>query len=196
MAVLDSSPIKTLAGFKGTTIGEYTVGSAGELPANSELAGAGLKRSEYSYIPIGNGAQAISAITSGKVAGVAFPYPELVTYEAVAGLKFRYFWHPILKDIPDATFISSPATLQNKSPLVARFLRAIVKAAILVRENPQLAARYFVIGVGIEGHRRGDRAGSPRSRSPRRYRGVRSDEPTHRGTAVARNERAHEIPLR
>jgi NitT/TauT family transport system substrate-binding protein len=150
MAVLDGSPIKTLADFKGTTIGEYTAGSAGELPANSELAGAGLKRSDYTYLPIGSGAQAISAMTSGKVAGVAFPYPELVTYEAVAGLKFRYFWHPILKDIPDATFISSPVTLQTKSALVGRFLRAIVKAAILVRENPQLAAKYFVTGSGAK----------------------------------------------
>jgi NitT/TauT family transport system substrate-binding protein len=148
LAVLDSSPIKTLADFKGTTLGEYTVGSAAEVPANSELLGAGVKRSDYTYIPIGAGAQAISAITSGKVAGVAFPYPELATYEAFAGLKFRYFWHPLIKDIGDDAFVTSPATIAAKPDVLRRFCRAIVKASILVRENPQLAAKYFVMGSG------------------------------------------------
>ncbi len=150
LAVLDSSPIHTLADFKGTTIGEYTVGSAAEVAANSELRGAGLKAGDYTYFPIGAGAQAISAMTGGKVAGVAFPYPELATYEVVANLKFRYFWHPILKDIGDDAFVASPATIQTKADALRRFSRAIAMAAILVRENPQLAARYFVEGSGAK----------------------------------------------
>jgi NitT/TauT family transport system substrate-binding protein len=148
LAVLDDSPIKTLADFKGATIGEYSVGSAAEVAANSELAGAGLKRSDYSYIPIGAGAQAVSALTSNKVAGAAFPYPELATYEVVANLKFRYFWHPILKDIPNDAYAATPATIAAKGDLLQRFARANVKAAILIRVNPQLAARYFLEGTG------------------------------------------------
>jgi len=150
LAVLDSSPIRTLADFKGTTIGEYSVGSAAEIPANSELSGAGLKRGDYTYLPIGAGAQAIAAMTSGKVAGVAFPYPELVTYATFAGQKYRYFWHPILKDIPASTYAASPATIANKGDLLRRFARALVKASILVRVNPQLAAKYFVAGSGAK----------------------------------------------
>jgi NitT/TauT family transport system substrate-binding protein len=148
LAVLDSSPIKTLADFKGATIGEYSAGSAAEVPANSELSGAGLKRSDYTYLPIGAGAQAIAAMTTGKVAGVAFPYPELVTYETFANQKYRFFWHPILKDIPASSYAASPATIQTKADQLRRFTRALVKASILVRENPQLAAKYFVIGSG------------------------------------------------
>jgi ABC-type nitrate/sulfonate/bicarbonate transport system substrate-binding protein len=148
LAVLDGSPIRTLAGFKGAAIGEYSVGSAAEIPANSELAGAGVRRGDYTYIPIGSGAQAISALTSGKVAGVAFPYPELVTYATFAGLKFRYFWHPILKDIPASAYAASPATIAAKGDQLRRFARALVEASILIRVNPQLAARYFVAGSG------------------------------------------------
>ena len=148
LAVLEGSPIKTLADFKGATIGEYTVGSSAEVAANAELLGAGLKRSDYNYIPIGNGTQAISALTQGKVQGAAFPYPELATYEAYAGLKFRYFWHPILKDIGDDAFVASPATLATKADAIKRFCRAITKAAILIRENPELGARDFVAGSG------------------------------------------------
>jgi NitT/TauT family transport system substrate-binding protein len=148
LAVLDSSPIKTLADFKGATLGEYSAGSAAEIPANSELSGAGLKRSDYTYLPIGAGAQAIAAMTSGRVAGVAFPYPELVTYATFAGQKYRYFWHPILKDIPASSYAASPATIATKGDQLRRFSRALVKASILVRENPQLAAKYFVVGSG------------------------------------------------
>jgi NitT/TauT family transport system substrate-binding protein len=148
LAVLDDSPIVTLAGFKGATLGEYSAGSAAEIAADSELSGAGLRRSDYTYIPIGSGAQAISALTSKKVAGVAFPYPELATYQIVANLKFRYFWHPILKDIPNDAYAATPATIQTKGDLLARFARANVEAAILIRENPQLAARYFLEGTG------------------------------------------------
>jgi len=148
LAVLDDSPIRTLADFKGATLGEYSVGSAAEIAANSELSGAGLTRGDYTYIPIGSGAQAISALTSKKVAGVAFPYPELAQYQVVAGLKFRYFWHPILKDIPNDAYAATPATIAAKGDLLARFARATIEAGILIRENPRLAARYFIAGTG------------------------------------------------
>jgi NitT/TauT family transport system substrate-binding protein len=148
LAVLADSPIRTLADFKGATLGEYSVGSAAEIAANSELSGAGVARSDYTYIPIGSGAQAISAITSGKVAGVAFPYPELAQYQVVAGLKFRYFWHPILADIPNDAYAATPATIAAKGDVLVRFARASIKAGILIRENPRLAARYFLEGTG------------------------------------------------
>jgi ABC-type nitrate/sulfonate/bicarbonate transport system substrate-binding protein len=50
LAVLADSPIRTLADFKGATIGETNVSSSAEVATNSMLAGAGLKRSDYSYL--------------------------------------------------------------------------------------------------------------------------------------------------
>jgi ABC-type nitrate/sulfonate/bicarbonate transport system substrate-binding protein len=41
LGVLDDSPIRTLAGFKGTTIGELTLGQSSEYYTNVMLAGAG-----------------------------------------------------------------------------------------------------------------------------------------------------------
>jgi NitT/TauT family transport system substrate-binding protein len=147
-AVLVGSPIRTLTDFKGKTLGVRTVGQPTEIYTGQLLAGAGLKKSEYSFAPIGSGAQAIDALTTGKVDGAAFPYPELKTYENAANIKFRYFFDPILKDIPDDGFIASPATIAAKGDQFKRFFRAIVKAAILIRVNPQLAAKYFVQGSG------------------------------------------------
>ncbi len=149
-AVLDASPIRTLADFKGKTLGERAVGLPTEVYSGQLLAGAGLKRSDYSFAPIGSGAQAIDALANGKVDAAAFPYPELKTYELVGHVKFRYFFDPVLKDIPDDAFIASPATIQNKGDQLRRFCRAIVEASILIRENPDLAARYFVKASGMK----------------------------------------------
>ena len=65
-----------------------------------------------------------------------------------ANLKFRYFYPPILRDVSDSAYVASPETIATKGDLLRRFSRAIVEAAILVRENPKLAARYFVEGTG------------------------------------------------
>jgi NitT/TauT family transport system substrate-binding protein len=150
LAVLADSPIRTLDQFKGTTIGEYTPSSPGEYSTNATLRGAGLKSGDYSYEVIGSGAQAIAALTGHKVAGAAFPYAELMNYEVAANLKYRFFWNPILKGISDVGFCATPASIQNKSEALEHFARAMVEAAILIRENPQLAARYFVQGSGVQ----------------------------------------------
>lgn len=149
LAVLADSPIRTLAQFKGATIGEYTPSSPGEYSTNATLRGAGLNAGDYSYTVIGSGAQAISALTGNKVAGAAFPYAELLTYEVAANLKYRFFWNPILKGIADVGFCATPATIQNKADALKRYSRAMVESSILIRENPQLAARYFLQGAGV-----------------------------------------------
>jgi NitT/TauT family transport system substrate-binding protein len=148
LGVLEDSPIHTLADFKGATIGELSLGQPGEVITRALLAGAGLKPGDYTFAPIGNGAQAIQALTSHKVAAAAFPSPELRIYEVQAGLKFRYFSDPLLKDISDVGYVASPQTIAAKAEILKRFVRANVEAAILIRENPALAARYFVQGAG------------------------------------------------
>jgi NitT/TauT family transport system substrate-binding protein len=150
LAVLADSPIRTLADFKGTTLGEYTPSSPGEYSTNATLRGAGLKSGDYSYEVIGSGAQAIAALNSKKVAGAAFPYAELLIYEVVANLKFRFFWNPILKDISDVGFCATPATIENKADALRRFSRAMAEASIFIRENPAVAARDFLHGAGVQ----------------------------------------------
>jgi NitT/TauT family transport system substrate-binding protein len=150
VAVLDDSPIHSLADFKGQSLGEISPGSGAEVSTNSMLEGAGLKRGDFSYIPIGNGAQAVQALTSHRVAGAAFPYVELQIYVVTAGQKYRYFWHPILKDIGDVGYAATPATIASKADQLRRFARANAKAALLIRVNPALAARYFMQSAGLK----------------------------------------------
>ena len=150
LGVLANSPIHTLADFKGKTIGETSIGQPGEVFTSVMLAGAGLKKGEYSFAPIGIGAQAISAVATGKVDGLTQPFPQLRIYEVTGGLKFRYFFQPILSDVPDDAFFTTPAILQSKGDLIRRFARAQVKAAIFCRVNPELAAKYFAQFTGAK----------------------------------------------
>jgi NitT/TauT family transport system substrate-binding protein len=150
LAVLADSPIRTLADFKGKDIGEINIGSAAEIATASMLAGAGLRKGDYSYVPIGTGLQAMSAIVERRVAAAAFPYIELSTFEVIGDVRFRFFRHPILADIANVGYAAAPATIQAKSDALRRFCRAIVMAAILVRENPEASARLFLQTTGTK----------------------------------------------
>lgn len=150
LGVLDDSPIKALTDFKGALIGEYSAGSSAEDYVNDMLFGVGLKKDDFSYIPIGNGAQAIQAMTSHKVAGAAFPYLELLIYQVNANQKYRFFTNPNLVDVPDTGYTATPETIATKADVLRRFARAVAKASLLIKVNPQLAARYYVQEAGIK----------------------------------------------
>jgi ABC-type nitrate/sulfonate/bicarbonate transport system substrate-binding protein len=46
--------------------------------------------------------------------------------------------------------VTTPQVLATKADILKRFSRATVEAAILIRENPELAARLFVEGAGLK----------------------------------------------
>jgi NitT/TauT family transport system substrate-binding protein len=148
LAVLDDSPIKTLADFKGKTIGEINhPGTADILTA--ALAGAGVSPTDVTFVQIGQGAPAMAAIAARKADAYAFPYVELASYEVQAHFKFRYLWDPITKDISDAMYSAAPSVIAAKPDILRRYARAIVKASIVTRVNPKVAARYFLQGAGV-----------------------------------------------
>ncbi len=144
VAVLDSSPVRTLADLKGKNIGVINIGSAGEVTAQLMLEGVGLKPTDVTYSPIGVGAQAYDAVLNKRVDAVGYPTGEIVPMEVVTGVKMRAFRDPLLSDIPNAGYASTPATIAAKGDALKRFTRAIVHAAIFARENPQVAARWFL----------------------------------------------------
>jgi NitT/TauT family transport system substrate-binding protein len=146
LVVLDDGPIKTLADFRGQSVGEPNAGSGVEISTDDMLAGAGLKRSDYDYLPVGVGAQALSALVTHKVAALTLTVMDRIAAENVAHLKFRIFRDPILASIPNSGFAASPATIAAKGDELKRYARANVKAALLIRENPQAAARFALMG--------------------------------------------------
>jgi NitT/TauT family transport system substrate-binding protein len=148
LGVLPDSPIATLADFKGKVIGEVNAGSAVEPAVISMLAGAGLKRGDYTFVPVGSGAAGLAAFAGKKVDALAFPSVEMQTYEVWGNLKIHYFYHPLLRDIGNVGFAATPAVIAAKGDLLKRYARAMAEAAIVIRENPLLAAKDFLIVSG------------------------------------------------
>jgi NitT/TauT family transport system substrate-binding protein len=145
LAVMDESPIKTLADFKGQVIGVHQLGVGnkpfgGQTAVTTALASAGLTRADYSFAAIGFNQPAIDALKSGRVAAAGFPRYELIPFQ-VAGTKLRIFENPILGPTPSGGYAAAAATIQTKGDQLARFLRAIDEAALFVRYNPAAAAR-------------------------------------------------------
>jgi NitT/TauT family transport system substrate-binding protein len=147
LAVLEDSPIKHLADFKGANIGEISQGGMGEIPTDATLAGAGLHRADYTYAPIGLGPQALTAIMTKKVDAVVLPAQEIEKLEGMEHLSFREFPNPRLDDVPNMVFAASPAAVSTKADLLARFARAMVKAYVFVRVNPAASARMYIEGI-------------------------------------------------
>jgi NitT/TauT family transport system substrate-binding protein len=148
LAVLDSSPIRTLADFKGKTIGVHSLtGTSPLLATQSSLATAGLKAADYTFVPIGMTDAAIDMFASGKVQAAALPLYELIPY-MVGGLKLRIFHHPTLGDSANAGYLAAPSVLAAKGDAIGRFSRAIVKAALLVHDKPEAAARALLTATG------------------------------------------------
>jgi NitT/TauT family transport system substrate-binding protein len=149
LAVLDDSPIRTLADFKDKQIGEPNVASTVEISTNDMLEGAGLRKSDYSFVPVGVGGSALSALTSHKIDAISTSAVELATLTAVGHVKFRVFRDPILDSLPNVGFAARPDVIGAKADVLQRFARAIVKAALLIRENPHVAARYALQGENV-----------------------------------------------
>jgi NitT/TauT family transport system substrate-binding protein len=148
LAVPADSPIKTLGDFKGALLGETTAGAASEIATQSMLAGVGLKPSDYGFVPIGLGPQALSAIAAKRVTGLAFPYLEIVNDSIAGNMTFRVFRHPLVKDVGNVGYCATPAAIAAKADVFRRFARAIVEAAVFVRINPAAAALLYVRGSG------------------------------------------------
>jgi NitT/TauT family transport system substrate-binding protein len=149
LAVLDASPIQSLADFRGKTIGVHDIGAAssGAFTTASSLENVGLKPGDYTLVPIGYEKKAFDAVVSGQVDAAAFPSYELIPF-IVSGQKLRIFYHPTLKDVANVGYAASPDVIATKGNALARFSRAIVEAALLVRDNPAGTARLMLQARG------------------------------------------------
>lgn len=146
--VLQDSPITRLADFKGKAIGVHSqTGASAILATESALAASGLTPSDHMLVTIGKEDEAIAALSSGKVAGAALPYYEFIPY-IVAGRNLRFIPHPTLGDVTNSGYAASPKVMAAKREPIRRFSRAIVKSSLLIRYNPQAAARAWLRAQG------------------------------------------------
>jgi NitT/TauT family transport system substrate-binding protein len=122
------SPIKSVAELKGKRIGVTALGSAGMNYGKAYLRAAGLNPdSDTTFVPIGAGGQAITAMRQKMVDAIVFWETANVTFE-IAGAPVRQL--PIdkkLMTLPDVSLLATNETIKKNPKLLIGFGRAFAK---------------------------------------------------------------------
>ncbi|MFF0160000.1 ABC transporter substrate-binding protein [Streptomyces sp. NPDC005263] len=143
MAVRPDSEIKTPDDLKGKKIGVISLASGSAIYARAYADDAGLDAAEdIELLPVGVGAQALSALQDGRVDVLALFTQAYTTIENT-GATFRYLPNSDAFDgIRSLTFAVTERTLKEKKDVLTRYLRASYKALLFSAVNPEAAMRY------------------------------------------------------
>lgn len=162
MAVRPDSEIKTPADLKGKKIGVISLASGSAIYARAYADDAGLDAAkDIDLLPVGVGAQALSALQDGKVDVLALFTQAYTTIENT-GATFRYLANSdAFEGIRSLTFAVTERTLKEKKDVLTRYLRASYKALLFSAVNPEAAMRdgYEVFPRLLTGKKADDRIG-------------------------------------
>ncbi|WP_203934308.1 ABC transporter substrate-binding protein [Virgisporangium ochraceum] len=140
LQVPDGSSVKSIADLKGRKIGVSAVASSGSTFARTAMELNGMSQDAASLVPIGAGAQQINAIKSGQVDALALWD---IQYQLVKNAGINLTPLPV-KETEDAWgggFATTRKNLEGKKDVLERFGRAVAKAFVFSKANPEAAIR-------------------------------------------------------
>jgi len=142
MAIPADGPIQRVEDLKGRKIGVLSMGAQAIFYAKSMLKLANIDPESDILVPVGFGDTAVAALRTNQVQALVLTEPAYAALEST-GLKFRYVYHPTLKDSITAGYFTSDANIAQNRPALVKFSRAMLKTAIFANENPQAAIQIF-----------------------------------------------------
>jgi NitT/TauT family transport system substrate-binding protein len=134
--------IQTVSDLRGRKIGVQSLGSAALVAAKSQLKAAGISPDQVSFLPVGIGQQAATALKGGQVDALALWDTPFAALEN-SGMKFRYFHHPVLQSVGNVGFFASEASLETNKDALQGLSRAVAKGTVFALENPEAAVRIY-----------------------------------------------------
>lgn len=142
IGVPKGSNITTPASLKGVKIGVSNLGSASLTVAKSILLSAGITPTADTFVPVGVGDQALTALRNGNVQALAMWD---VMYAAMErnGQQFNYFTHPTLGTFGNLASMASDSTIATKQKALCGYGRALAKASLFAAENPEAALQLY-----------------------------------------------------
>ncbi|GGZ35270.1 ABC transporter substrate-binding protein [Streptomyces poonensis] len=162
MAVRPDSEISEPADLKGKRIGVISLASGSAIYARAYAADAGLDAAEdVELLPVGVGAQALSALEDGEVDVLAL-YTQAYTMIENTGTEFRYLPNSdAFEGIRSLTFAVTEETLKDRKDVLTGYLRASYKALLFSAVNPEAAMRdgYRAFPQLLTGKKADDRIG-------------------------------------
>jgi NitT/TauT family transport system substrate-binding protein len=140
VSVPAESSIKTIAELRGKKIGITSLGSGGVTYGRAYVRSAGLDPDkDVTFIPIGVGPQAITAIRQKLVDAVVFWDAADVRFE-LSGLALRNLdIGEKLEALPDLSFLARNDVIKSNPKMLIGFARAVSKAIDFTDANPTAA---------------------------------------------------------
>jgi NitT/TauT family transport system substrate-binding protein len=142
IGVPEDSPIKTVQDLAGKKIGVSNMGSSSLNVANSMLRGAGLTPSQDIFVPVGIGDSAITALKTNQIQAYSLFDAAYAGLER-SGLKLRYIQHPTIGKTGNGGYFASDRTLARKRGEMVKFVRAMIKAHVFIRENTPVSLKMY-----------------------------------------------------
>lgn len=135
LVVTSDSPIQKPADVKGTVVGVGTAGGA-EVPfARAILREAGLtEKTDYTFLPVGDGGQAVAAILRGDIKSYAAAIPDMAIMRT-RGLTLREITPQKYLSFFGNGYATLQSTIDSDPGLIAGFTRALVKGAKFAASN-------------------------------------------------------------
>jgi NitT/TauT family transport system substrate-binding protein len=140
--VLESSNIKTIQDFKGKTIGVISYGAQLVEIIKGMIAEAGLDpNKDVTFVETGAGAQAIVALTSGRVDVWGTWDSQIATAENM-GIKLRRFTTPEAEKLVfGGSYFVRDDYIEKHPDVIAKVLRCVAQGSAMVLDNPEGAVK-------------------------------------------------------
>jgi NitT/TauT family transport system substrate-binding protein len=141
IVVPEAESLKTLADFKGKTLGVPDM-SAGSVPyARAALSSAGVDpQSDVKWISVGIGGQAANAFRQKVIDGWA-AWDTVIASLENNGFKFRYIDPPWIEEILGNVIVAREETIEKNPDLVVKVARGIAESSVFGLANPDGALR-------------------------------------------------------
>lgn len=151
MLFLGRPEIRAVRDLQGKNIAILSYGSAVDFATRQILRAHGLADKDYTLIPMGPEPQRMLGLAKGLVHASLFnPDGAAIAETQVEGLKILASFGD-LQRTPFSGFAASARFVSANPETVKRFLRATVRAIVLTRDQPHIAARVAEKALGLEG---------------------------------------------
>jgi NitT/TauT family transport system substrate-binding protein len=142
LVVPEASPIKSIADFKGKTVGVFSYGAQLYRLFKGMMAESGLDpEKDVNWIETGAGAQAVAALTSGRVDAWGTWDSQIATAENM-GLKFRRFTSPAVEKLDwGSSIFANDAFIAAEPAVVGKLVRCVAEGSVYTAANPEAAVR-------------------------------------------------------
>ncbi|MEU8117813.1 ABC transporter substrate-binding protein [Spirillospora sp. NPDC049024] len=138
LKVPENSPIASVADLKGKRIGVTAVASSGGTFARTAMKTQGLDPDSIKLLPIGAGAEQVTAIKSGKVDALALWDTQYQIVEN-SGVRLKPLPVPGTENLFGGGLAVKRPDLRKKEDLLVRFGRAFAKGVVFAQADPEAA---------------------------------------------------------